>query len=100
MKVFLDDARPTPEGWLRTYTVKETIDLLLTGDVTHLSLDNDLGFSDYKTEGYNVLDWLEEHIEYNPNFPIPEITIHSANTTRRQSMQMVADRLLRKKLWK
>lgn len=35
MKVYLDDLRPTPEGWKRTYTVEETIALIEKGSVTH-----------------------------------------------------------------
>jgi len=40
MKVYLDDERNTPEGWVRTYTVEETIEHLKTRAVAELSLDN------------------------------------------------------------
>ncbi len=43
IKVYLDDERQTPKGWTRTYSVNQTITLLKTGLVTHLSLDHDLG---------------------------------------------------------
>lgn len=43
MKVYLDDVRVTPPGWVRTYTVEQTISILKTGNVTYLSLDHDLG---------------------------------------------------------
>ena len=46
MKIFLDDddeRRPTPEGWHRTFTAQETIKLIENGNVTHVSLDHDLG---------------------------------------------------------
>ena len=80
MKVFLDDVRDTPEGWIRTYTVEETIELLETKEVLELSLDNDLG-EGFK-EGYLVLDFLEEKVYFNKDFPIPIITIHSSNASR------------------
>jgi hypothetical protein len=43
MKVFLDDGRPTPAGWMRAYWPDEVIALLKTGRVEELSLDHDLG---------------------------------------------------------
>lgn len=85
MKLYMDDARDTPEGWTRTYTVDETITVLLTRTVTHLSLDNDLG-EDQK-EGYKVLDWLEETVYNDRTFPLPEVTIHSSNASRVEYMQ-------------
>jgi hypothetical protein len=85
MKLYMDDARDTPNGWTRTYTVDETIDVLQTRTVTHLSLDNDLG-EDQK-EGYKVLDWLEETVYNDSTFPMPEVSIHSSNASRVEYMQ-------------
>ncbi len=93
MKLYMDDERITPEGWERSYTVEETKEKLLTRTVTHLSLDNDLGSEDPKTEGYNVLNWLEEEVFHDPTFPIPIITVHSANAGRTPMMRMVAAKL-------
>jgi len=84
MKVYMDDLRETPREWTRTYTVEETIDLLKTRQVTFLSLDNDLG--EGQQEGYKVLDWLEEVIYNDHTFPLPMVTIHSANATRVEYM--------------
>lgn len=86
MKLYLDDKRDTPEGWERTYTVEETIAQLETRKVTHLSVDNDLGSLDPKTEGFNVLNWLERTIFEDPTFPLPEITVHSSNEGRKKTM--------------
>lgn len=88
MKLYLDDTRETPEGWERSYTVEETICKLKTRSVTHLSLDNDLGSLDPKTEGFNVLNWLERTIHEDPTFPIPQITVHSSNIGRKQIMML------------
>lgn len=85
MKVYMDDERVTPEGWHRTYTVEETIKSLETRTVTHLSLDNDLG--EGNEEGYKVVDWLEETIYFDVTFPMPVITVHSANASRVQYMR-------------
>jgi AAA+ superfamily predicted ATPase len=92
-KVFMDDARDTPDGWDRTYTVEETITTLQARNVTHLSLDNDLGSEDPKTEGFNVLNWLEETVYFDHTFPIPIITIHSSNAGRTPMMRQVAQKL-------
>lgn len=91
MKIYMDDERPTPEGWTRTYNVEDTLRMLGTCKVTHLSLDNDLG--EGLPEGYTVLDRLEEWVYDDPTFPIPIITIHSANAGRTPSMRQVAAKL-------
>lgn len=95
MKIYMDDERETPEGWTRTYDVPSTLQLLRTRTVTHLSLDNDLGGEDFITEGFNVLDSLEEWVHNDPTFPIPFITVHSANAGRTPSMRQVAAKLER-----
>lgn len=79
MKVYLDDERPTPEGWTRTYTPQETIELLKTRRVTELSLDHDLGDDEGIGTGYDVLLWLEEEMYNDMSFPAPDIKVHSAN---------------------
>ncbi len=91
MKIFLDDVRETPPGWERTFSVEETIELLMTRKVTELSLDNDLG--DGYLEGFKVLDWLEMILYYDMDFPLPQITIHSANSVRAPIMRLVASKL-------
>lgn len=93
MKIFMDDARETPRGWHRTYNIEETKTLLLTRKVTHLSLDNDLGSENPDTEGYHVLDWLEEQVYHDPTFPIPEMTVHSSNLSRKLYMGQVIRKL-------
>lgn len=85
MKVFLDDVRDTPEGWVRTFTVEQTMELLKTRQVVALSLDNDLG--EGLKEGYCVIDLLEEMIYNDPTFPIPQMTVHSSNASRMEYMQ-------------
>lgn len=37
MKIFLDDVRETPEGYVRCYWPSEVIELLKTNQVTELS---------------------------------------------------------------
>jgi hypothetical protein len=43
VRVWLDDRREAPEGWVRVRTPEEAIELLRRGGVDELSLDHDLG---------------------------------------------------------
>ena len=91
MKVYLDDTRDAPEGFERTHTVQETLDLLETRHVKELSVDNDLGIG--FQEGHIVLDVLENWVHFDPTFPVPIITIHSANAARVPYMKQTAAKL-------
>jgi hypothetical protein len=97
MKVFLDDERATPAGWVRAYWPAEVIEMLETGAVTDLSLDHDLG-DDRRGTGYDVILWIEEAVALRGFVP-PRITIHSANASAVEKMiagvraiQRLADR--------
>lgn len=94
MKVFLDDVRNTPEGWVRVYWPDEAIELLKSGDVTHISLDHDLGDDDRGT-GDDVVTWLQEQV-YFYNMKPPVITVHSDNGPGIQKMRSGIERLYEK----
>jgi hypothetical protein len=84
MKVFLDDCRPTPAGWVATRWPDEVITLLEGGSVTEISLDHDLG-DDERGTGYDVLAWIEEAVALR-DFRPPNIHVHSANPAARLRM--------------
>ena len=86
MKVFLDDERVTPEGWVRTYWPDEVIALLKSGEVSEVSLDHDLG-DDERGTGYDVILWIEEAV-VTRGFVPPKMSVHSANSSARQKMEM------------
>lgn len=86
MKVFLDDERPAPNGWILVKWPDEAIELLKSGQVTEISLDHDLGDDDRGT-GYDVILWVEEAV-VTKNFVPPNITVHSANSSARQKMEL------------
>ena len=99
MKLWLDDVRPAPEGYLHVFMVEDAISEIvgherqtdciwrdyLLGHIdkehferminaftlAEISCDNDLGEGNH--EGYKLLDWLEAT---GRNYPIH---IHSAN---------------------
>lgn len=99
IKVYLDDLRDEPEGWHRTYTVPETIELLKQGVVTELSLDNDLGNRTVRLheEGWHVLEWIEETVFHNPSWKVPKIYIHTGNWVARDRMLSILQSIERLK---
>ena len=85
MRVFLDDERATPDGWVRAWWPDEVIALLESGEVAELSLDHDLG-DDARGTGYDVVLWIEEAVALR-GFRPPRMTVHSANSSAREKMQ-------------
>ena len=85
MKVFLDDERPAPDGWVLARWPEELIRYLEAGTVEAVSLDHDLG-DDERGTGYDVLLWIEEAVATR-GFRPPEMAVHSANTSARVKME-------------
>ncbi len=85
MLVFLDDERPTPNGWTRAFWPEEAIALLEFGPVREISLDHDLGDDQHGT-GYDVIVWIEEAVVVSGYLP-PRIGVHSANPAARARME-------------
>tara|TARA_A100001391_G_scaffold152489_1_gene110318 strand:- start:925 stop:1224 length:300 start_codon:yes stop_codon:yes gene_type:complete len=85
MKIYLDDERSTPDGWVRVYWPVEAIELLKAGDVTEISLDHDLG-EDKRGTGYDVVLWVEEQVALHGFVP-PTMQVHSANVSARTKME-------------
>lgn len=85
LRVFLDDERATPEGWVRVYWPNEAIDLLKTNAVAEISMDHDLG-NDERGTGNDVVLWIEEVVAVH-GFKPPKMTVHSANSSIRKKME-------------
>ena len=112
MKLWLDDVRPAPEGYLWVKTVESAISEIARYNreadwnwewyilghtdresferrikvwtIEEISCDNDLG--ENEAEGYKLLDWLEAT---GRNYPI---RIHSANPVARERMRAIIQR--------
>lgn len=92
IKIYLDDLREAPFGFVRTHSVNETIKLIQelerAGEAIELlDLDHDLG--DYSKDGgdaIKLLDWL---IERNTLYPI---NIHTMNVVGRDNMSRLINR--------
>lgn len=94
MKIYLDDRRATPPGWVRAYWPLEVIALLKHNEVTELSLDHDLG-DDKRGTGYDVLSWLEEQVFLHGMKPPKRIFVHSDNGPGRVRMLAAIDSIYR-----
>jgi hypothetical protein len=101
MKIYLDDMRKAPEGFIHVSTPEICIAQIKSAwnkkiPIEILSLDHDLGLIDPITKaertGYDVLLWLEENPQYMPN----SILIHSANPVARRRMHLAIDAIERR----
>jgi hypothetical protein len=95
LKLWLDDMRPAPDGFIWCKTVEEAkaaicvLELHATVNesnrITLIDTDHDAG--DYGPPDYiKVLDWLEET---GRNYPI---RIHSMNVVGRENMRAIIQR--------
>lgn len=92
MKIWLDDIRPVPEGYVGARSVNETIRLIEDAEskgveIEILDLDHDLG--DFASDGgdaIKILDFLVERETYYP------IAIHTSNPVGRANMERVINR--------
>lgn len=101
MKMWLDDERPAPEGWIHAKTVEEAIRLLGTGSVVEASLDHDLGMCGeciggfdgkalqckHRGTGYELVLWMAE----NEVWP-QSVRVHSMNPVGRSNMLQIIGR--------
>ena len=90
-RIYLDDARGTPPGWIRAYWPKEVIDHLESGNVTQVSFDNDLGqeilVDGRAPEGYDVIKEIEMRV-HTTGFRPPLMFAHTADITARLRMEL------------
>ena len=94
MKIWIDDIRPAPDGyvWIKSvYDAKRYIFSLdgdeFFGDIELIDIDHDAG--DYVSNGgdyIRLLDWLEET---GRNYPI---RIHSQNPVGVENMRRIIQR--------
>lgn len=93
LRVWLDDSRPAPPGWLRVTTVRNARRLVEAGLVREISLDYDLGWCadclgreehlkssgrrhcEHTPTGYDLVAWMAE----SDRWPAAPPTVHSGN---------------------
>jgi hypothetical protein len=93
VKVWLDDRREAPEGWVHVRTPEDAIDLLRGGGVDELSLDHDLGLDVGARErtGYDVLVWLEAEVAAGRARPSAVMRVHSGNVGAVRRMEQAVE---------
>lgn len=92
MKIWVDDLRPVPAGYMWDRSVNQAIAIIekaeATGETVELlDLDHDLG--DYCSDGgdaIKLLDWLAERGTFY------SVKIHTANPVGRQNMERMINR--------
>ncbi len=91
MKIWLDDVRPAPEGYIHCRSVREAIDAIEKGEkmekIELVDCDHDLG--DYACDGgdgIKLLDWLVERGTLYP------VRLHTMNPVGRENMQRIINR--------
>lgn len=92
IKIWLDDVRTVPEGYVLARSVDEAIALIeqieaLDKKIEVIDLDHDLGdYASYGGDGINLLDYLVENEKfYNVKF-------HTANPVGRANMERMVQR--------
>ena len=93
MKIFLDDLRRCPAGWMAARWPEDVIRAIEAGPVEAISLDRDLGDPTDARTGEVVLRYLAERLHADPAFLPPLVTIHTDNAAHRVPMQQDAQRL-------
>jgi hypothetical protein len=86
VRLWLDDIRPAPPGWVHARTATEAIAVLRAGSVVEVSLDHDLGDDPAAGDGYAVASWIEEMAAQGSLAPILH-AVHSSNPAGRARME-------------
>ena len=84
MNLYLDDLRPTPEGFERVYSYSDFIAYLkYKGLADFISFDHDLGeeFSGYDCAKYLVDYCLDRQL------PLPDFAVHSQNPVGKENIE-------------
>ena len=96
MKIYLDDFRAAPAGWILVRWPEEVIDLVMAQDsVEAISLDHDLSEEGPSARtGYDVLPWIEAQVVVNGFVP-PVLHAHSANSSAVERMKAAIEKINR-----
>lgn len=94
MKIWLDDVREAPPGYVHCHSVFEAIAVIEEFEqidpIELIDCDHDLGdYASYGGDGIRLLDWLLERDTLYP------IRLHTMNPVGRANMQRMLDRYWR-----
>ena len=94
VKVYLDDKRPTPNGYVRAFWPEDVQLFIESLNVTELSLDHDLGNDEHGT-GNDVVCYVEEKV-YFTDYIAPKISVHSDNSSAKAKMMLGINNIINK----
>lgn len=98
MKIWVDDLRPAPDGYLWLNSVNEVIETIKLSEYIYnsfhspvkievIDLDHDAGdYARFGGDYIKILDWMEATDRSYP------IRIHTANPVGRQNMMAIAEK--------
>lgn len=100
MKLWVDDERKMPEDFdIHAKSYVEALCAIQLKDITHVSLDHDLGTNPDGTlakTGYDIIAQIERQIGKGGWWiTIPTFAIHSANPVGRKNIQAAIDSIER-----
>jgi hypothetical protein len=90
VRLWLDDLRSPPEGWVAVDSVNEAVKVLLSCDVVEAALDHDLSFSTtdespsaVRQNGMHLLVWMKE----TGNWPRRRPAVHTSDECKGREMR-------------
>ena len=95
VKIWLDDERTAPKGYIHFHSVNETIDFIENSGYTNILLDLDHDLGEYSYDGGDAIKlilWLLENDYQNNNLYKFHFQIHTMNPVGRQNMQALIER--------
>lgn len=86
IKVYLDDWRIAPDGWVQAWNIDELVSLFedTTIEITHLSLDHDLGVDEHNKVLPDGYDFVKLFVDRN--FFCRKVYFHSASPIGKENM--------------
>ena len=89
IRIYLDDLRPVPDGWVGATNYKEAIELIENNEWSEISLDHDLGDFTMGREltGYDVLMHIVNRKMDGAQTGL--VWVHTANPVMRIKMEDV-----------
>lgn len=92
MKLFVDDVRLCPDGWILARTITQAVRLLASGNVTEVSLDHDIACRLVSGQEHTSNETFEPVAYYLVLMSKrPEIRIHTANVVAGQRMASILE---------
>lgn len=82
-KLYLDDLRPIPDGYIGVRSYREFVDwITFHGLPAYISFDHDLGLAE---SGYDCAKWLVEYC-LDHEVSLPDFDVHSQNPVGKENI--------------